>query len=113
MKRFLFNFDIYLWINVVISWTQLIFFFKFFLKVHVEFSDDNKIIVEGPTNMIPKVIDSLKKAIDCYVSTELVVDPKFFKHIIGKNGSNSKLNFVVFFIIVCIFLIIIDFYVFS
>lgn len=57
-------------------------------KVHVEFSDDNKIIVEGPTNMIPKVIDSLKKAIDCYVSTELVVDPKFFKHIIGKNGSN-------------------------
>ncbi|XP_022182851.1 vigilin [Myzus persicae] len=57
-------------------------------KVHVEFSDDNKIIVEGPTNMIPKVIDSLKKAIECYVSTELVVDPKFFKHIIGKNGSN-------------------------
>lgn len=41
--------------------------------------------------MIPKVIDSLKKAIDCYVSTELIVDPKFFKHIIGKNGSNSKL----------------------
>lgn len=60
------------------------------LKVHVEFSDD-KIIVEGPANMIPKVIDSLKKAIDCYVSTELIVDPKFFKHIIGKNGTNSKL----------------------
>lgn len=58
--------------------------------MHVEFSDDNKIIVEGPTNMISKVIDSLKKAIECYVSTELVVDPKFFKHIIGKNGSNSK-----------------------
>ncbi|XP_050546345.1 vigilin [Daktulosphaira vitifoliae] len=57
-------------------------------KVHVEFSDDNKIIVEGPTNMIPKVIDSLKKAIACYTSSELVVDPKFFKHIIGKNGSN-------------------------
>ncbi|VVC39754.1 K Homology domain,K Homology domain, type 1 [Cinara cedri] len=57
-------------------------------KVHVEFSDDNKIIVEGPTDMIPKVIDSLKKAIECYVSTELVVDPKFFKHIIGKNGTN-------------------------
>jgi len=49
--------------------------------------------VEGPTNMIPKVIDSLKKAIEGYVSTELVVDPKFFKHIIGKNGSNSKLIF--------------------
>lgn len=42
--------------------------------------------------MIPKVIDSLKKGIECYVSTELVVDPKFFKHIIGKNGSNSKLT---------------------
>jgi len=41
--------------------------------------------------MIPKVIDSLKKGIECYISTELVVDPKFFKHIIGKNGSNSKL----------------------
>lgn len=61
-----------------------------FTKVHVAFSDDNKIIVEGPTNMIPKVIESLKKGIECYVSTELVVDPKFFKHIIGKNGSNSK-----------------------
>jgi len=55
--------------------------------------------VEGPTNMIPKVIDSLKKAIECYVSTELVVDPKFFKHIIGKNGSNSKLIFIV--ILIC------------
>jgi len=54
--------------------------------------------VEGPTNMIPKVIDSLKKAIECYVSTELVVDPKFFKHIIGKNGSNSKLIFIFIFI---------------
>jgi len=50
-------------------------------------------MVEGPTNIIPKVIDSLKKAIECYVSIELVVDPKFFKHIIGKNGSNSKLIF--------------------
>lgn len=49
--------------------------------------------------MIPKVIDSLKKAIECYVSTELVVDPKFFKHIIGKNGSNSKLIFIV--ILIC------------
>lgn len=76
------------------------FFLNGFFKVHVEFSDDNKIIVEGPTNMIPKVIDSLKKAIDCYVSTELVVDPKFFKHIIGKNGSNSKLNLIAFLIIV-------------
>lgn len=56
----------------------------------MEFSDDNKIIVEGPTTMISTVINSLKKAIDHYVSTELVVDPKFFKHIIGKNGTNSK-----------------------
>lgn len=67
-----------------------------FTKVHVAFSDDNKIIVEGPTNMIPKVIESLKKGIECYVSTELVVDPKFFKHIIGKNGSNSKLKYNIF-----------------
>jgi len=54
--------------------------------------------------MIPKVIDSLKKAIECYVSTELVVDPKFFKHIIGKNGSNSKLIFIVILICMNIFL---------
>lgn len=60
--------------------------------------------MEGPTNMIPKVIDSLKKAIECYVSTELVVDPKFFKHIIGKNGSNSKLIFIVILICMNIFL---------
>ncbi|XP_050434788.1 vigilin-like [Adelges cooleyi] len=45
-------------------------------KVHVEFSDDNKITVEGPTNMVSKVIDSLKKAIDCYVSIEFDVKVK-------------------------------------
>lgn len=44
--------------------------------------------------MIPKVIDSLKTAIEGFVSTELVVDPKFFKHIIGKNGTNSKLIYL-------------------
>jgi len=46
--------------------------------------------------MIPKVIDSLKRAIECYVSTELIVDPKFFKHIIGKNGTNSTFIFFLF-----------------
>lgn len=61
-----------------------------FSKVHVEFSGDNKIIVEGPSNMIPKVIESLKTAVDNYVSTELVVQPKCCKYLIGKNGKNSK-----------------------
>lgn len=90
------------------------FYVTFFIKVHVEFSDDNKIIVEGPTVMIPKVIDSLKKAIDGYVSTELVVDPKFFKHIIGKNGTNSMLiflyllyNLIVLFYVIFVFQLIV------
>lgn len=80
-----------------------------FKKVHVAFSGDNKIIVEGPTNMIPKVIESLKKGIECYISTELIVDPKFFKHIIGKNGSNSKLKFVMFILVFYVYFCVLFF----
>lgn len=73
---------------IILFFIQL--FLILFLKVQVQFSD-NKIIFEGLTDVIPQVIDTFKKAIECYDYIELEVDSKICKHIIGKNGTNGEL----------------------
>ncbi|XP_069775955.1 vigilin-like isoform X2 [Narcine bancroftii] len=62
-------------------------------KVHIEFTDgDEKITLEGPTeeveiaqNQIQEIIDDLLSRMDY---TEITVDQKFHRHLIGKNGTN-------------------------
>ncbi|ROT68907.1 Vigilin [Penaeus vannamei] len=62
-------------------------------KVHVEFTDkQGGIKLEGPPEEVEEAREKLEAMIAdlksklCY--DQLVVDPKFYKHIIGKNGSN-------------------------
>ncbi|KAG8224048.1 hypothetical protein J437_LFUL001125 [Ladona fulva] len=64
-----------------------------FPKVHVEFTDkDERIKIEGP----PEEVDEAQKALEAKVQDlvsrlvydEITVDPKFYKHIIGKSGAN-------------------------
>lgn len=64
-------------------------------KVHVEFTDkDNKIKIEGPPEEVEKAQEQLeaisKDLIAKMTFLEMHIDPRLFKHIIGKNGSNSK-----------------------
>lgn len=66
-------------------------------NVHVEFTDaEDKIKIEGPPEEVEKVQTELQNMvtdlIDKLTFTELNVDPKFYKHIIGKNGTNGKLK---------------------
>lgn len=63
-------------------------------KVNFEFEDKgNKIKIEGPSEQVERVQKELKEIVDNYVTNysciELNVDPKHYKHIIGKSGSNS------------------------
>ncbi|XP_071446747.1 vigilin [Hetaerina americana] len=64
-----------------------------FPKVHVEFTEkDERIKIEGP----PEEVDEAQKALEAKVNDlvsrlvfdEITVDPKFYKHIIGKSGAN-------------------------
>ncbi|XP_061189597.1 vigilin-like [Saccostrea echinata] len=64
-----------------------------FPKVHIEFTEgQNKIQIEGP----PEEVDDAVKALEAIVRdlkkrmdfTEVNIDQKFHKHIIGKNGQN-------------------------
>ncbi|XP_037797231.1 vigilin-like [Penaeus monodon] len=62
-------------------------------KVHVEFTDkQGGIKLEGPPEEVDEAREKLEAMIAdlksklCY--DQLVVDPKFYKHIIGKSGSN-------------------------
>lgn len=67
-----------------------------FIKVHVEFADKDKIKIEGPPEEVAKVADVLRPLVADMVrnmvSTEINVDIKYHKHIIGKAGANSKFS---------------------
>lgn len=60
-------------------------------SVHVEFNSD-KIKIEGPPEQAEKARSQLEKVVADYVSrltfVDMNVNPKFFKHIIGKAGAN-------------------------
>ncbi|CAH0554703.1 unnamed protein product [Brassicogethes aeneus] len=60
-------------------------------KVHVEFKED-KIKIEGPPEEVEKAqeqIEKMSKDLQNRMTfNEMHVDPKLFKHIIGKNGAN-------------------------
>lgn len=61
-------------------------------KVHVEFAEKDKIKIEGPPEEVAKVADVLRPLVADMVrnmvSTEINVDIKYHKHIIGKAGAN-------------------------
>ncbi|XP_023026265.1 satellite-binding protein 1 Dp1 [Leptinotarsa decemlineata] len=62
-------------------------------KVHVEFTDKiDKIKIEGPPEEVEKAQEEIEKMTRDLVGRmtfcEMNVDPKLFKHIIGKNGAN-------------------------
>ncbi|XP_018054644.1 PREDICTED: vigilin [Atta colombica] len=62
-------------------------------KVNVEFTGkEDKIKIEGPPEEVEKAQNELQLMANDLISkltfTELNVDPRFYKHIIGKNGCN-------------------------
>ncbi|XP_075236995.1 satellite-binding protein 1 Dp1 [Lycorma delicatula] len=64
-----------------------------FPKVHVEFMDkEDKIKIEGPPEEVKiareKLMTKANELISQLTYTTLTVDPKHYKHIIGKNGAN-------------------------
>lgn len=62
-----------------------------FPSVHVEFTD-NKIKIEGPPEQVDKAKEQLETIVADYVQkltyVDMTVDPRFYKHIIGKSGAN-------------------------
>lgn len=65
------------------------------LQVHVEFTDkEDKIKIEGPPEEVEKAQEDLeamaKDLIAKLTFEEIGVDPKYYKHIIGKNGANGS-----------------------
>lgn len=64
-----------------------------FPKVQVEFLDkEDKIKIEGPQEEVKiikeKIMSKANELISQMSRTSLTVDPKYYKHIIGKNGAN-------------------------
>ncbi|XP_045445479.1 vigilin [Melitaea cinxia] len=64
-----------------------------FSKVHVDIThSEDKVKIDGPPEEVERAqveLDSfVKNLLATLTYVELTVDPKFFKHIIGKNGSN-------------------------
>lgn len=64
-------------------------------KVNVEFTGkEDKIKIEGPPEEVEKAQNELQLMASDLIAkltfTELNVDPRFYKHIIGKNGCNGK-----------------------
>ncbi|PNF18399.1 Vigilin [Cryptotermes secundus] len=62
-------------------------------KVHVEFTDkEDRIKIEGPPEEVERAQASLEDMARDLISkltfVEMTVDPKYYKHIIGKNGAN-------------------------
>lgn len=62
-------------------------------KVHVEFTDkEDKIKIEGPPEEVEKAQEQIEQIAQDLVRkltfTEITVDPKYYKHIIGKSGAN-------------------------
>lgn len=69
-------------------------------KVNVEFTGkEDKIKIEGPPEEVEKAQNELQLMANDLIAkltfTELNVDPRFYKHIIGKNGCNGKLIFII------------------
>ena len=65
------------------------------VQVHIEFTEgQDKITVEGSPEEVQDAIKALQDIITDLRTrmdyAEINVDPKFHKHIIGKNGSNSE-----------------------
>lgn len=62
-------------------------------NVHIEFTD-NKIKIEGATDQLDTAVEHLdricKDYLNRYIHAELDVDPRHYKHIIGKGGANIK-----------------------
>ncbi|XP_055686275.1 vigilin [Lutzomyia longipalpis] len=62
-----------------------------FVNVHVEFGD-NRIKIEGPPDQVNKASEQLSAIVDDYVNKltyrDMTVNPKHYKHIIGKAGTN-------------------------
>lgn len=64
-------------------------------KVNVEFTGkEDKIKIEGPPEEVEKAQNELQLMANDLIAkltfTELNVDPRFYKHIIGKNGCNGE-----------------------
>lgn len=62
-------------------------------KAHVEIVDSaNHIIIEGPPEDVEPVTQALQECVQNLIDNmsfkDISVDPKYYKHIIGKNGSN-------------------------
>jgi len=62
-------------------------------QVHVEFTDkEDRIKIEGPPEEVEKAQAALESMAADLISkltfVEMTVDPKFYKHIIGKGGAN-------------------------
>ncbi|XP_041912276.1 high density lipoprotein binding protein a isoform X1 [Alosa sapidissima] len=62
-------------------------------KVHIEFTEgEDKITLEGPTKDMQMVHSQIEAIVSDLVSrmdyTEISVDPKFHRHLIGKGGAN-------------------------
>lgn len=71
-------------------------------KVHVEFTDkEDKIKIEGPPEEVETALEQIQAITQDLLKKltfeELTVDPKYYKHIIGKNGANGKFKLVNFF----------------
>lgn len=68
-------------------------FNKEYSNVHIEFTE-NKIKMEGPPEQLDPAAENLERIcneyIHNYIFAELVVDPRHYKHIIGKGGANIK-----------------------
>lgn len=64
--------------------------------MHVEFTEkEDRIKIEGPPEEVEKAQEKIeeraRELIATYVFSEILVDPKYYKHIIGKNGANGKI----------------------
>ncbi|KAF2884527.1 hypothetical protein ILUMI_21643 [Ignelater luminosus] len=62
-------------------------------KVHIEFTDkEDRIKIEGPPEEVEKAKEQIeakaRELVSKLVFVEINVDPRFYKHIIGKNGAN-------------------------
>lgn len=64
-------------------------------KVHIEFTDkEDRIKIEGPPEEVEKAKEQIeakaRELVSKLVFVEINVDPRFYKHIIGKSGANGK-----------------------
>lgn len=61
---------------------------------------EDKVKIDGPPEEVERAQLELDEFVKNLLATltyvELSVDPKFFKHIIGKNGTNSECRNVLF-----------------